>query len=100
MRLRRPVGRVGGDGMSEVITPQITETLRRLHVPAFVANFAVQAGLATNDGWPYDRYLLNLCRLELDEREQRKRERLLRASRLPREKTLSAFERSRLKKSV
>lgn len=86
--------------MSEVIKPQITDCLRRLHLPAFVANFAAQAALATNDGWPYDRYLLNLCQLELAEREQRKRERLLQASRLPREKTLSAFERSRLKKSV
>jgi len=86
--------------MSEIIKPQITESLRRLHLPAFVANFAPQAALATNDGWPYDRYLLNLCQLELDEREQRKRERRLRASRLPREKTLSAFERNRLKKSV
>lgn len=86
--------------MSEVIKPQITDCLRRLHLPAFIANFATQAALATNDGWPYDRYLLNLCQMELAEREQRKRERLLRASRLPREKTLSAFERSRLKKSV
>ena len=86
--------------MSEVIKPQITDCLRRLHLPAFIANFAPQAALATNDGWPYDRYLLNLCQLELAEREQRKRERLLRASRLLREKTLSAFERNRLKKSV
>lgn len=86
--------------MSATIKPQITDSLRRLHLPAFVANYWQQAALAANEGWPYDQYLLSLCRLELDEREQRKRERLLRTSRLPREKTLSAFDRSRLKKSV
>ena len=61
----------------------ITDSLRQLHLPAFVDNYSPQAALATNDGWPYDRYLLALCELELEERRQRKTERLLRESKLP-----------------
>ena len=56
----------------------ITASLHQLHLPAFVDNYNPQAALATNDGWPYDRYLLTLCELELEERRQRKTERLLR----------------------
>ncbi|MBI3652085.1 MAG: ATP-binding protein [Acidobacteria bacterium] len=86
--------------MSETLKPQITDCLKQLRLPAFVANFSPQAALAANEGWPYDRYLLNLCKLELEEREQRKIKKLQHSSRLPREKTLSAFDRSRLKKAV
>jgi DNA replication protein DnaC len=86
--------------MPTTIKPQITDCLKQLRLPAFVANFSPQAALAANEGWPYDRYLLNLCKLELEEREQRKIKKLQHSSRLPREKTLSAFDRSRLKKAV
>ena len=86
--------------MPSTIKVQITDSLKQLRLPAFVANFSPQAALATNEGWPYDRYLLNLCKLELEEREQRKIKKLQHSSRLPREKTLSAFDRSRLKKAV
>jgi DNA replication protein DnaC len=86
--------------MGETIKEQITESLKLLHLPAFVANYPQQGALAAAEGWPYDQYLLNLCRLELDEREQRKVRKLLAASRLPREKTLEMFDRTRLKKSA
>lgn len=86
--------------MPATIKPQITDCLKQLRLPAFVANFSPQAALATNEGWPYDGYLLNLCKLELEEREQRKIKKLQHSSRLPREKTLTSFDRSRLKKAV
>ena len=82
------------------VTEAITASLRQLHLPAFVDNYGPQATVATNDGWSYDRYLLALCEMELDERRQRKTERLLRASKLPREKTWPAFEQSRLPRTV
>jgi DNA replication protein DnaC len=41
-----------------------------------------------------------LCQLELVQREQHRRQKLLSASRLPREKTLFQFERGRLKRSA
>ena len=83
-----------------MIKPQMTACLKQLHLPAFAEHHAPQAALATNEGWPYDRYLLGLCELELAEREQRRILRLLSDSKLPREKTLDTFDRVRLKKTV
>ena len=40
---------------------EITGSLRQLHLPAFVDNYDVQATVATNEGWAYDRYLVALC---------------------------------------
>src|SRR5690242_1952077 len=86
--------------MTEVVKIQIKESLQQLRLPAFVANYSQQAALATREGWPYDNYLFSLCQLELNERHQRKINKLLSSSKLPREKTLSAFDRTRLKKNV
>jgi DNA replication protein DnaC len=83
-----------------MIKPRMTDCLKQLHLPAFVEQHAPQAALAANEGWPYDRYLLGLCELELAERDQRRIERLLQESKLPREKTLETFDRTRLKKTV
>jgi len=83
-----------------LITPRMTACLKQLHLPTFAEHYAPQAALAVNEGWPYDRYLLGLCELELSEREQRRVQRLLTDSKLPREKTLEAFDRTRLKKTV
>ena len=79
---------------------QLKDCLRQLQLSSFAANFALQAVLAANEGWSYDQYLLQLCQLEIDQRRQRKIEKLLQSSRLPREKTLTTFDRSRLKKNV
>src|SRR6201984_1909923 len=83
-----------------MIKPQMTTCLKQLHLPAFVEHYAPQAARAGNEGWPYDRYLLGLCELELAERDQRRIQRLLTDSKLPREKTLEAFARSRIKKTA
>lgn len=79
------------------MTTTLPKQLRQLHLPAFALHFADHADAATAEGWPYDRYLSALCELELHEREQRRIAKLLAASRLPRPKTLAAFDRSRLK---
>ena len=86
--------------MTARVKDHITQCLRQLHLPAFAANYEQVATVAATEGWTYDNYLLQLCRLELDEREQRKIQRLLNASKLPREKTLNTFDRARLKKPV
>src|SRR5260370_33006561 len=86
--------------MTTIIKTELKNALRQLHLPAFAANHAAQAALAANESWTYDQYLLRLSELELGEREARKRLKLLQASRLPREKTLENFERSRLKRNV
>jgi DNA replication protein DnaC len=83
-----------------MIKPRMTVCLKQLHLPAFVEHYAPQAALAGNEGWPYDRYLLGLCELELAERDARRIQHLLKDSKLPREKTLEAFDRTRIKKAV
>jgi DNA replication protein DnaC len=86
--------------MGSTIKPRLLQCLRQLRLPAFVSNCSQHAALATNEGWPYDRYLLNLCEMELSQRQARKVARLLTHSKLPREKTLSAFDRTRLSASL
>lgn len=78
----------------------LPQQLRQLHLPTFALHFADHAEAATAEGWTYDRYLSALCELELHQREQRRVAKLLAASRLPRQKTLPAFDRSRLKAST
>ena len=82
------------------LKPNLTQQLRTLHLPAFAAQYATQGALAATESWTYDQYLQSLCDLEVEQREIRKRQKLLTASRLPREKTLQNFERQRLKRSV
>jgi len=84
----------------EAIKPQLSKALRKLHLPSFHSQYGAQGAMAANEGWTYDQYLLTLCELELGERDVRRRQKLLQASRLPREKTLLSFDRSRLKKVV
>ena len=86
--------------MSKLLKTELKEGLRQLRLPAFVAHHGAQSALAASESWSYDQYLLRLCELELGERHERKRRKLLLASRLPREKTLENFERQRLKRNV
>lgn len=80
--------------------PELKDALRSLRLPVFVAEHSALSAMAANEGWSFDRFLLELCQLELTQREQHRRQKLLSSSRLPREKTLLAFERKRLKRSA
>jgi len=82
------------------LKPKLTQLLRTLHLPTFVAQHATQGALAATESWTYDQYLMSLCELEIEQREIRKRQKLLAASHLPREKMLVNFERQRLKRNV
>ncbi len=86
--------------MSKLLKTELKAGLRQLRLPAFAAQHGAQSALAASESWSYDQYLLRLCELELGERQSRKRQKLLLASRLPREKTLENFERQRLKRNV
>jgi len=86
--------------MSKLLKTELKESLKQLRLPTFVAHHGAQSALAASESWSYDQYLLRLCELELGERQSRKRQKLLLASRLPREKTLENFERQRLKRNV
>ncbi len=86
--------------MRTPIKVELKEMLRRLKLSEFAAHHAAQSALAATEGWSCDQYLLRLCEMEINGRETRRRQKLLKASRLPREKTLETFERSRLKRNV
>jgi DNA replication protein DnaC len=78
----------------------LPEQLRQLHLPGFGGAYAAQSQVAAQESWTYEQYLHSLCALELEQRDVRRKEKLLAASRLPREKTLANFERQRLKRPV
>ena len=80
--------------------PELKDALRALRLPVFASEHSATGARAANEGWTFDRFLLELCQLELMQREQHRRQKLLSASRLPREKTLSQFERGRLRRSA
>src|SRR5262245_65358685 len=86
--------------MSAPQKPELKESLKKLWLSEFAEQYAMQGALAASEGWSYEQYLQRLCDLELQERESRKRQKLLQAARLPREKTLENFERHRLKRNV
>jgi len=74
----------------------LPDLLRTLHLPAFASTFAETDSRAEKEHWSYARYLKELCEAELEERRVRKIERLMRASGLPPEKSLSALDKKKL----
>ena len=71
-------------------------SLRALALPSFVAYNVEVTEQAEREGWSFPQYLSHLAELELAERRNRREERLLKASNLPREKTLGTLDTSRL----
>lgn len=71
-------------------------SLRKLRLPGFQAHWGPHAGLASHEGWSHQRYLMELCEIEMAERKERKTQRLIYESHLPKGKTIESFDRSRL----
>lgn len=78
----------------------MTMMLRALRLPSFQRYAEEIAGKAEREGWTYGQYLKHLAELELVERKQRRQERYLRQSELPRGKTLATLNSSRLPTKV
>ena len=74
--------------------------MRELKMPAFARYAEDVARKAEREGWTFGQYLHHLAELEVHERRQRRTERYLRESDLPREKTLATLTRSRLPTKV
>ncbi len=74
--------------------------LKPLKLPSFASDHAEVARLATEEGWSYTRYLMELCEREIVDRGQRRIERLLRQSGLPLEKTPETLDASKLTAKV
>ena len=80
------------------------DTLERLFrefcLPTMAARFADMIQSAEVQNWGYRKLLLQLCETEAADRRERKRERLLRESRLPFGKTLGNLEEGHLPAKV
>ena len=85
---------------TEQITSRLTSGLKTLHLPAMRAGFAAAADEARREGLSFERYLLDLVEEECEVRWQNRIGRLLRQSKLPLEKTMETFDRSRLPEKV
>jgi DNA replication protein DnaC len=70
--------------------------LKELHLPTMRQEFAAAARRAEQAGWTFEAYLQGLAERECETRRTSRIERLLRASRLPPDKTLTTFELDRL----
>ena len=70
--------------------------LRALKLPAVLAHRAAVASKAEREGWSFDRFLQHLVELELEQRHQRRLEKVMRASKLPTDKTLATLDTKRL----
>lgn len=85
---------------TEQITDRLTDALKALHLPTIRAGFSQAAEQARREGYSFERYLLDLAEQECEVRHQNRIGRLLRQSKLPLEKTIETFDRSRLPEKV
>jgi DNA replication protein DnaC len=69
---------------------------REFCLPTFATRFAEMLQLAEAQNWGYRKLLLQLCEAEAADRRERKRQRLLRDSKLPSGKTLGNLEEGKL----
>lgn len=70
--------------------------LHALKLPAFAAHYGALAESAEKEGIGFDEYLKRLCETEMAQRVQRKTERLLKMSGLPKDKTLATLNQGRI----
>jgi len=82
--------------MKRNLHKQLTELLKELHLPMFREYHAEYAAKAAEEGLSYEQYLYELAQMESDVRRANKIIRLVKASRLPMEKTLENFNLKRL----
>jgi len=77
-----------------------TETLklllRQLKLKAIAESFEELSGKAQKDRFSYEQFLHHLCHIEIADRKNKKIARLLKASRLPMEKTFATFDLKRI----
>jgi DNA replication protein DnaC len=85
---------------AEELADRLTTGLKALHLPTVRLGYQEEAERARREGFSFERYLLDLVEEECEVRRQNRVARLLRQSKLPLEKTMEAFDRSRLPEKV
>ena len=74
--------------------------LKSVKLPSFASSHEQVAKQAEREGWSFTTYLRQLTETELEDRRIRKIERLLKASRLPKDKTTATLDMSRFPTKV
>lgn len=82
------------------ITTTLPMMLRSLRLPSFVTHYQEAASKAIAEHASHEQYLQHLAEIEHAERKQRRIEKNLKASGLPREKTLAQLDPGKLPTSV
>jgi len=82
--------------MNNQMHKQLIELLKELHLPMFREYYAQFAQKAISNEFSYEDYLYELAQRECQVRRDNKIARLVKASRLPLEKTLQTFDLKRL----
>ncbi len=85
---------------TDTVGARLTTHLKELHLPTVRDRFEKLAETARQEDMSYEAYLLALCQGECEVRRHNRIERLLRESRLPREKTLEALDLKRIGRKV
>lgn len=81
--------------MSATASP-VGMLLRSLKLPGFGRSYSEVAEQAEREGWSFERYLLHLAEIEVEDRRGHRIERLLRQSGLAHDKTLATLDLARL----
>jgi len=82
--------------MSRSSSPPIDTLTRTLRLPGIGREYIRMADLATSEHWSYEQYLHRILEIEAAERQSRRTQRLLKASRLPEGKSLATLEKAHL----
>src|SRR5271170_2665691 len=86
--------------MTQKQTEEVIRCLAELHLPTMRGQYEAVARQATAETWSYADYLLELARRECQQRREKRIERLLKASKLPLEKSWSGLDLKRLPAKV
>jgi DNA replication protein DnaC len=82
--------------LSSELKPSLARCLKELHLPTVRACYGQEADRARQESLTYEHYLAEVMEREREARRQNRIRKLLRESKLPLEKSLEAFETSRL----
>ena len=80
--------------MSKDTRRKLGEMLRELKLPGVQATFGEAAIRAEKGGWDFERFLHHVLEVELEQRRQKRLERVLKASKLPVGKTLATLDQT------
>lgn len=86
--------------MKAALHAELAGALKELRMPTIKSCYKEEADVARQENLTHERYLLEIIRRESEQRRIGRIQRFLRQSRLPHEKTLQSFDRTRLPMKV